>query len=365
VLTACVDQHPLVVSADEALVDDLLHLLAAAGTIPELTLGGSALRRAHRRAPLVVLGADVLGTAAVRALPRRPGVVVASRTELTGEGFEAALAVGAERVVVLPRDEGWLVERAARAVRDPVEPGALVVVSGACGGAGASTLATALALTVTGERGAVLVDGDPAAGGLDLLLGAERAEGLRWPDLSGLRGRVDGAAVVASLPRVHGVHVLAPSREAPGPVPPAALTAVVAAARADGHPVVVDLPCGGDPATAEQVLADADLGVLVVPGRLRALAAAGALLDGPAWGRAAVVARTAPGGLGAAEVGTALRRPVVAELVHDRAALARGERGEPPQVGARTPLGQVSRRLLAHLAAGSPERAVDRVPSRA
>jgi hypothetical protein len=47
----------------------------------------------------------------------------------------------------------------------------------------------------------------------------------------------------------------------------------------------------------------------------------------------------------------------VAELAHDRAALARGERGEPPQVGARTPLGQVSRRLLARLA--------ERVPSRA
>ncbi|MEI4272571.1 septum site-determining protein Ssd [Klenkia sp. LSe6-5] len=343
------DEHPLVISADEALVDDLLHLLAAAGTIPELTHGGSALRRAHRAAPLVVLGADVLGAAAVRALPRRPGVLVASRDELTGEEFQAALAVGAERVVVLPRDEGWLVERAARAVRDPVDPGALVVVSGASGGAGASTLATALALGVRGERGAVLVDADPTGGGLDLLLGAEWSEGLRWPDLTGLRGRVDGAAVVASLPLAHGVHVLAPSREVPCLPPPEALQAVVSAARTDGHPVVLDLPRGADPAFAEHLLAEADLGVLVVPGRVRALGAAGLLLAGPVWGRAVVVARTAPGGVGAGEVATALGRPVAAELVHDRSAQARGERGEPPQVGARTPLGQVVRRLLPRL----------------
>ncbi len=360
-LTAGVDErtepHPLVISGDDGLVDELLHLLAAAGTTPELTHGGAALRRAHRGAPLVVLGADVLGAAAVRALPRRPGVVVASREELSGEGFEAALAVGAERVVVLPRDEGWLVERAAQAVRDPVDPGPLVVVSGACGGAGASTLAAALALAVPGERAAVLVDTDCAGGGLDLLLGAEWVEGLRWPDLAGLRGRVEGAAVVASLPRVHGVHVLAPSREVGGAVPPGALAAVVGAVRADGHPVVVDLPHRADPVVAEQVLADADLAVLVVPGRVRALAAAGMLLAGPVWGRVAVVARTAPGGVGAAEVALALGRPVVAELVHDRSALARGERGEPPQVGARTPLGQVVRRLLPRVCAGSVARA--------
>lgn len=360
-LTALVDErtgpHPLVVSADDALVDELLHLLAAAGTIPELTHGGAALRRAHRAAPLVVLGADSLAAAGVRALPRRPGVVVASREELTGEGFEAALAIGAERVVVLPRDEGWLVERAAQAVRDPVDPGPLLVVSGACGGAGASTLATALALGVPGERAAVLVDADPAGGGLDLLLGAEWADGLRWPDLAGLRGRVDGAAVVASLPHAHGVHVLAPSREVTCAVPPGALAAVVAAARADGHPVVVDLPHRADPAVAEQVLADADLAVLVVPGRVRALAAAGALLVDPAWGRVSLVARTSPGGLGPAEITTALGRQVVAELVHDRSAAARGERGEPPQVGARTPLGQVVRRLLPVVGAGSVVRA--------
>ncbi len=338
--------RPLVVSADDLLVDDLLRLLAAAGTTPELTHGSSAMRRAHRAAPLVVLGVDVLGAAGVRALPRRPGVVVATREEPTPEDFDAAFAVGAERVVVLPRDEGWLVERAATAVRAPVEPGTLTVVGGCCGGTGVSTLATALALS---SGRSLLVDADGTGGGVDLLLGAEWVDGLRWPDLAGLRGRVDGAVVVASLPEAHGVHVLAPRREEPAEVPPEALLAVASAARAQGLAVVVDLPHRA-PELADAVLADADLAVLLVPARVRALAAAGPLLDAGPWGRAAVVARTAPGGLSPAEVGTALGRPVVAELGHDRSALVRGERGEPPQVGARSPLGQVSRQLLARLA---------------
>lgn len=338
--------RPLVVSSDDPLVDDLLRLLAAAGTTPELTHGSAALRRAHRAAPLVVLGADVLGAAGVQALPRRPGVVVATREEPTGQDFEAAFAVGAERLVVLPRDEGWLVERAAMAVREPVEPGSLTVVGGCCGGAGASTLAAALAVS-TGRS--LLVDADGTGGGLDLLLGAEWVDGLRWPDLAGLRGRVDGGAVLAALPETHGVHVLAPRREAPEEVPPDALAAVVAAARAQGTPVVVDLPHRA-PALAEVVLADAVLAVLLVPARVRALAAAGPLLAAGSWARAEVVVRTAPGGLSPAEVGAALGRTVLAELGHDRSALVRGERGEPPQVGARTPLGQVSRLLHARLA---------------
>jgi hypothetical protein len=68
--------RPLVVSTDELLLDDLLRLLATAGAEPELATGGPALRRAHRQAPLVLVGADALAAGVVRALPRRPGVVV-------------------------------------------------------------------------------------------------------------------------------------------------------------------------------------------------------------------------------------------------------------------------------------------------
>jgi len=330
------------------LLDDLLRLLAAAGTTGELTSGGGPLRRAHRDAPLVMLGAEVLGSAPVRALPRRPGLLVVVTGEPDAALWPAAVELGAERVVVLPRDETWLVERVAAAVRQPVTPGWLAVVGGACGGAGASTLATALALasrTAAGE-GVLLVDGDGCAGGLDLVLGAEAAPGLRWPELAGVSGRVGGAALTAALPEACGVPVLAASREHPAEVPADALLAVAAGARDSGCRVVVDVPVRG--AGVEAVLAESDLAVLVVPARLRAVAAARTLLAGP-WAPALVVTRAVPGGLTRAEVAGAVGRPVVAELAADRSAVARSERGEPPSVAARSPFGLLCRQLLAQL----------------
>jgi secretion/DNA translocation related CpaE-like protein len=355
-----VSARPLLVSADDELIDDALRLLAAAGAEPEVATGGPALRRAHREAPLVLLGADVLGSGAVRSLPRRPGIVVLARAAPSAEGWAAAVELGAERVAVLPADEAWVLQRAGAALRSPVERGPLVVVGGACGGAGASTLAAAVALVAAASgAGALLVDADAWGGGLDLLVGAETTEGLRWPDLAELRGRVSGEAVMAALPTVAGVGVLAAARSAPAAPSPDAVAAVVEAGRSGGWPVVLDLPRGPVPAgseVAEAVLADADLAVLVVPARVRAACAARALLDaGPrgtvsAWAGARLVVRRVPGGLAAAEVAGVVGRPVLAEFGHDRSAIARGERGEPPPTGPRTPSGAAARAVLGALA---------------
>jgi secretion/DNA translocation related CpaE-like protein len=344
------------VSADDELLDETLRLLAAAGAEPEVATGGPALRRAHRQAPLVLLGADALDFREVRALPRRPGVVVVARAELPPAGWAAAVELGAERVAVLPADEAWVLQRAGAALREPVERGRLVVVGGACGGAGASTLAAAVALVAAaGGTGALLVDGDPWGGGLDLLLGAEAAEGLRWPDLDGLRGRVSGEAVMAALPTVGGVGVLAASRSATTAPCPEAVAAVVEAGRAGGWPVVVDLPRGSLAAEAgvtAALLADADLAVLVVPARVRAACAARVLVnggEGAPWSAARLVVRRVPGGLAPDEVADVVGRPVLAAFAHDRSAVARSERGEPPPVGARTPCGAAARAVLAAL----------------
>jgi secretion/DNA translocation related CpaE-like protein len=346
--------RPLVVSSDEELVDDVLRLLAVAGTEAERATGGPALRRAYRQAPLVLVGADALPAGVLRALPRRPGVVVVTARELPAADWAAAVEVGAERVALLPEDEAWLLSRASAAVRSTVERGPLVAVGGSCGGAGASTVAVAVALAAA--PGAVLVDADAWGGGLDLLLGAERAEGLRWPDLSGLRGRVAADALLAALPEAAGVHVLAASRRTPVAVPPEALLAVLDAVRGDGRPVVVDLPRwepAGEGSAVPTVLAEADLAVLVVPARLRAATAARLLVETPGspWSSAQLVVRSVGGGLSPADVAEVVGRPVLVEVGHDRSAVPRGERGEPPMGSARSPLGRLARRVLAELAA--------------
>jgi secretion/DNA translocation related CpaE-like protein len=403
--SSAVPARPLVVSSDEGLLDDLLRLLAAAGTEPDVATGGPALRRAYREAPVVLAGADALSVGQLRPLPRRPGVVVVTARELPAPEWAAAVELGAERVAVLPEDEAWLLTRVTAAVRSPVERGRLVVVvtarelpapewaaavelgaervavlpedeawlltrvtaavrspvergrlvvvGGSCGGAGASTVAAAVALAAA--PGVLLVDADAWGGGIDLLLGAERDEGLRWPDLTGLRGRVAGDALLAALPEVSGVHVLAASRGTPCDVPEEAFSAVVEAARSAGGPAVVDLP-RADPAApgfpGGTVLADADLAVLVVPARVRAATAARLLVEAPGsgWSTAQLVVRPVGGGLSTDDVAEVVGRPVLAELPHDRAAVPRSERGEPPLVSARSPLGRVARRVLAELA---------------
>jgi hypothetical protein len=127
---------------------------------------------------------------------------------------------------------------------------------------------------------------------------------------------------------------------------------VVDASRAAGCPVVVDVPRSAG-ADASSIAADADLAVLVVPARLRAATAARLQMEAPdsPWAGAQLVVRQIPGGLSRQEVADVVGRPVLAELAHDRSAVPRGERGEPPLVSARSPLGAVARRILGGLPA--------------
>ena len=126
---------------------------------------------------------------------------------------------------------------------------------------------------------------------------------------------------------------------------------MVEAARAVGRPVVVDLPAVGCRGRG-RVLADADLAVLVVPARLRAATAARLLVEDPASGLGGGPAGGPPGAPAAcpgSELADVVGRPVLAELPHDRSAVPRGERGEPPTVSARSPLGGLARQVLAAL----------------
>ena len=52
------------------------------------------------------------------------------------------------------------------------------------------------------------MDGDRLGGGLDVTLGIEQEHGVRWPDLAGARGRLDGPELLRRLPSVDGVPVL-------------------------------------------------------------------------------------------------------------------------------------------------------------
>ncbi len=150
----------------------------------------------------------------------------------------------------------------------------VIGVVGGCGGTGASTFACVLAATASMDGPAVLVDLDPVAGGIDVLLGIEAVPGARW---SGLRlggGRLDPRVLAEGLPHWASVAVLSadamPDREV------VAQTLEVASSAAA---VVIDLGRWRSPARAA-ALRRCDLIVLLCGADVRSVTGARAVRVG-------------------------------------------------------------------------------------
>ncbi|MER6593234.1 septum site-determining protein Ssd, partial [Micromonospora purpureochromogenes] len=267
---------PLLVTADGDLLDELLRLAAAGGTEVELAADPAAARAKWQPAPLVLVGRDQAQACLRARLPRRPRTVLVGRTGELDPAWEVADLLGAEHVATLPAAEPWLVDRFTECGTDRPfgGPARTVAVLGGRGGAGASVFAGALAVTAARARlRTLLVDADPLGGGLDLVLGWEDLDGLRWPALTDADGRVDAPALVRALPSRGDLVVLSWDRGDLLALPAQAMAATVDAARRGRDFVVVDVPRQLDDA-AVVALQSADQAYLVVPAELRATAAA-------------------------------------------------------------------------------------------
>jgi secretion/DNA translocation related CpaE-like protein len=119
----------------------------------------------------------------------------------------------------------------------------IIGVVGGSGGVGASVLTAAIAVRASqAGLSAVCLDGDRLGGGLDVTLGIEQERGLRWPDLSGARGRIDGPELLRRLPSVDGVAVLSFDRARDVQLTPEIVHEALHALSAAADLVVVDLP---------------------------------------------------------------------------------------------------------------------------
>ncbi|HKD97009.1 MAG TPA: septum site-determining protein Ssd [Micromonosporaceae bacterium] len=343
----------LIVTADPELLDDLLRLTAEVHVVADVAPDPTAARPWYQHAPQVLVGID-LADACVRAgLPRRAGVVLVGHAPggvLPDWGVAERL--GADHVAVLPAAESWLLERFAT-IGTAIDTGGIVAVLGGRGGAGASVLAGGLAVTAA-RRGlrTLLVDADPLGGGVDLVLGWESLDGLRWPALSQASGRVHPPALVDALPGRAELVILSWDRGDPVTIPPEAMLAALDAGRRGRDVTVVDLPRRLDEAAA-LALRSADRAYLVVPAELRACAAAArvaatAVPHCPAL--ALVVRQPGPGRLSVRDVADALRLPVAGTLRTEPRLSAALERGEPPAGGGRGPLADLCATLLEELA---------------
>jgi secretion/DNA translocation related CpaE-like protein len=354
--------RPVAFVADEKLLDDLLKLAAAAGCDLERVPDVTAARQRWSSAPLVLL--DESGVAACQAegLPRRGAVIVLATDPEPPELWKQSMAVGAERVITLPGAEPWLVNALADAAEGPASStGKVLAVLGARGGAGASVFTVAVGLTaLKAGDSTLIVDCDPRGGGLDVVLGAETEEGLRWPDMQLSAGRVAAASLHMALPtRKRGnarLTLLSGARKGEGPAPDA-VAAVVEAGRRAGDVVVCDIPRRLDGA-AWAAIDRADLTVIVTPAELRACISAKQSADELAQRGAStrlIVRGPSPGGLRLAEIAAAVGVPVLAAMRPEPQLAQSLERGDfhPKHKG---PLSLAARTTLAELAARPPKQ---------
>lgn len=366
------DETPvLVLVRDSGLVAEVRRIAAAAGR--QLDERQTPIgRHPWATAPVIVLDTPAAQDCLAYGLPRRGQVVTVTDGPPVTADWQVAMAIGSEAVVGLPDSAGELIEKFADCARRGRGGGVVVAVVGVGGGAGASTLAAALALRASEIRyraHTVLVDGAPQGGGLDVLLGMEKVAGLRWPDLVIRSGRIAAAALHHGLPTVGGLSVLSCGRWVPGPgdqqadleryaLGAAAVQAVVEASRGAGDAVVCDVSSERGE-HAQQMIEAADLVLVVVPARLRAVLAAEMVV---AWvgqynPNQMVVARgPAPGNLATGEIAEALGVPLLTGLRWQAGLSARVERGGL-RIG-RGPLRDCCDAALAAL--GEPARAWSR-----
>lgn len=345
---------PLLISADPALVAELEQTAAAASTELEHRTE-PPVRNRWMAAPLVVLDAAAVAEIAATRLPRRPGVVVVGPDEPGPGLLQVCLRAGVERVVRLDEAGEQLVGMLADATTGGPGNGRLITVIGACGGAGASVLAAALAATAdTRGRRVLLADCDPWGPGLDVVLGVED-KGVHWRSLAAPTGRLSAADLHAALPRLAvgagRISLLCPDRRLPEPVDPDVAEVVINSGRRAGDLMVADLARTIDEA-AGRLLAMADLTLLVVPSDVRGSFAAVRMTHRLAElgvHPELVVRGPSPGGIGADDISAAVGLPVLVRMRPQPGIAQTLETGRVPGLDRRGPLATAAGRALDRL----------------
>ncbi len=352
------DTRPLIVTDDDVMLDDLLRVAAAAG-VEVMHAVDPGARAAWRSAAVVLLDENLIPAAIGAGLAPRQGVVAVGRAEPDALLLKQCLRLGVDRTLTVGDDDA-LIDLLAGTLAGGPGDGHTVAVLSACGGAGASVFAAALAATAErAGRSVVLADCDPWGAGLDVLLGIEDRGGIRWDELAAPSGRLPPEALHRALPAAPfgrgRTAVLCPGRDGSTAIPAAVVDVILDAGRRAGDLTVADLP-RHPTAAGDRVVETADLVVLLTTSDVRGCYAAarvahrltelGALPE-------LVVRGPSPGGIGAEDIGQALGLPVLARM-RPQPSLARDlENGRAPGADTHGPLVKAAALVLARLRRGA------------
>lgn len=333
----------VLLTADEPISDAVLAAAAALGVAVEVVAEPADCLARWPDAAALLVGEDRAGALASTGPRERRAVYLVGFSPGELARWSVPLA---GQVIVLP---DGLAALTAVLSEQRGAGGPVVAVIGGSGGVGASTLAAGLATAAAHVgRTVALVDLDPWGGGLDLLLGAERTPGWRWPDLLGARGEVTD--IRRFLPHVDGLTLVSMGRPGPGEPPvelPAAESVRAVLGSLARHHDLVLLDVGrGRAAPVRAALAASGSTLLLTGTSVRAVAAAATLV--PALeGEVRLVVRAGAGGrVGPDAVGRALGLPVAAAVPDDRGLARAADEGDPPGRSGRSRWARAVHRLL-------------------
>jgi secretion/DNA translocation related CpaE-like protein len=340
-----------VVIADSQLLDQVLSITAVVGIEP-VVLGDVGLLRQHwASAATVLLDVDQGARVASLGLPRRTDVYLVSEEKTSHQAQQLSMELGAA-VVALPSSASWLSDALANVALAGRETGRLLCVVGGSGGVGASTLAAGLAFVAARTQRTMLIDADPLSGGLDLLLGAERTPGWRWPRLASARGHLGD--LTGQLPSADGIDLLSMTRceSPPGwTLHAEQLKSVLLSAMRSHDVTVVDLSRTLSGA-AREVLRRAELVMLLVRDDIRGVAAGRELvrqLETESKRLGVIVRQGRSGLLQPSLVASGVGLRLLGSFVEDPTLALAAERGDPPGRSGRSSQSRLCRQLLDHL----------------
>lgn len=258
-------------------VRDSVAQCAAAAGFGLVDSDAASCGRAWRTCHTVVVDPSNVVALEGLSMPRRDRVVLVARAAEPAQVWRAGVAVGIAAAFELPADEAALVRHLTQSRMASPRQGSAVAIVGGHGGAGATVLAAATGLVASADRRVILVDVNEFGAGIDLVLGVEDTQGLRWQDFTAATGQISAAALHDALPRAgQAMAVLTGRRDERRPIPAATVSAVIDAGRVAGDFVVVDLPRADVDATRAALTA-VDAAVVVTTACVAGVAATRAI----------------------------------------------------------------------------------------
>ncbi|MBZ8177555.1 septum site determining protein [Corynebacterium poyangense] len=277
----------LVAVTDPTLHPEAVHIAAATGRNVIDTTDPREISRYFNKVDAVLV--DETPARHVGSLPRRAGVYFLA-ADPGPMNWRSVVDSQAQHAFVIPAQATELLAELGRAdlpqggtgLAPGRSRGHVLAITGACGGAGASTLAVGCALRAAGtyEEPVTLVDGDVNSGGIDLLCGIEQEPGVRWPDINFGYGRLSAEELRRALPHTgSGVAVLSATRSTLAQEPELSAEVIAAALRdlSVGPGLsIVDLPGHMlfQAAEISEFSGVCDRLLMVVPAEIRAVSAA-------------------------------------------------------------------------------------------